>query len=427
MYKVFLADDEIVVREGIRSNFPWEKTDFVLAGEAPDGEMALSMLQDIKPDILITDIRMPFMDGLALCRAVSASMPWISIVILSGYDDFAYAREAISLGVKEYLLKPVSGEELLQVLNRLAERIREEKRQQQSLRTFRDQLASSGALLREKLLSDLLLGVETGGVLERARALQMNLVARVYLVMLADPATEDASAEDLTVMQSVLGRLCDSSGGAAHLCQIRGRSALLVLGDETRDLEERTYALAQAIQYDVEQNTGLKPFVAIGPMVDALDKTPDSCAGAHALMTKQLSEQTRRIIDARDEAEAEAAAAALPLLELKTPPIYEQLKLAGRAEASGILAGYFDSLGDSAAQSRLIANYVYVDILLSATRIVKECGGDPQSVIPRKYQDVSGQITAEQLEPMAKELLDIALCYRDERGSSRYGALIRKA
>ena len=59
MFKVFLADDEIVVREGIRSNFPWEQTDFVLTGEAPDGEMALSMLQDIKPDILITDIRMP--------------------------------------------------------------------------------------------------------------------------------------------------------------------------------------------------------------------------------------------------------------------------------------------------------------------------------------------------------------------------------
>ena len=99
MYKVFLVDDEIVVREGIRSNFPWEETQFVLAGEAPDGEIALSMLQDVKPDILITDIRMPFMDGLELCRQVSRTMPWVYIVILSGYDDFAYAREAISLGV----------------------------------------------------------------------------------------------------------------------------------------------------------------------------------------------------------------------------------------------------------------------------------------------------------------------------------------
>ena len=73
MYKVFLVDDEIVVRE---------ETDFVLAGEAPDGEIALSMIQDIKPDILITDIRMPFMDGLQLCRSAMRTMPWMYVIIL---------------------------------------------------------------------------------------------------------------------------------------------------------------------------------------------------------------------------------------------------------------------------------------------------------------------------------------------------------
>ena len=80
MYKVFLVDDEIVVREGIRSNFPWEETDFVLAGEAPDGEIALSMIQDIKPDILITDIRMPFMDGLQPVSYTHLTLPTILLV-----------------------------------------------------------------------------------------------------------------------------------------------------------------------------------------------------------------------------------------------------------------------------------------------------------------------------------------------------------
>ena len=108
MYKVFLVDDEIVVREGIRSNFPWEETEFRLVGEAPDGEIALSMIQDEKPDILITDIRMPFMDGLELCRRVSQSMPWVYIIILSGYDDFSVCargdiagREGISAQARQ--------------------------------------------------------------------------------------------------------------------------------------------------------------------------------------------------------------------------------------------------------------------------------------------------------------------------------------
>ena len=94
MYKVFLVDDEIVIREGIRNSFPWEENGFTLVGEAPDGELALQTMQDVKPDILITDIRMPFMDGMQLCEAVSHTMPWVQIVILSGYDDFTYAQQA---------------------------------------------------------------------------------------------------------------------------------------------------------------------------------------------------------------------------------------------------------------------------------------------------------------------------------------------
>ena len=116
MTKVFLADDEIVIREGIRTSFPWSETDYQLVGEAPDGEIALSMIRDTKPDILITDIRMPFMDGLELCRIVRRQMPWIGIIILSGYDEFEYARQAIQLGVKEYMLKPITAQELRQVL-----------------------------------------------------------------------------------------------------------------------------------------------------------------------------------------------------------------------------------------------------------------------------------------------------------------------
>ena len=231
MYKVFLVDDEIVVREGIRSNFPWEDTDFVLAGEAPDGEIALSMLQDVKPDILITDIRMPFMDGLELCRQVSRSMPWIYIVILSGYDDFAYAREAISLGVKEYLLKPVSGQELRSVLERIALRIQEDKRQQASLKAYREQMASSSRFLKEKLLTELYGGANGERILKSARSMQMNLLANHYLVMLLQPSPEPESEEDMFSAQSVLERLTDGSGGAAHLCRGYGGFSILVLGD----------------------------------------------------------------------------------------------------------------------------------------------------------------------------------------------------
>ena len=107
-YKVFFVEDEIVTREGIRDNVDWKANGFEYCGDASDGEMALPLLQTSRPDVLITDIKMPFMDGLQLCKIVRERMPWIKIIILSGHDEFDYAQKAIELGVTEYLLKPVT-------------------------------------------------------------------------------------------------------------------------------------------------------------------------------------------------------------------------------------------------------------------------------------------------------------------------------
>ena len=143
MYKVFLVEDEIVVREGIRNSIPWEKTSYTLTGEAPDGEVALSMILDSKPDILITDIKMPFVDGLTLSRIVKKNLPLIKIIILSGHDEFEYAREAISIGVEEYLLKPVSAREMIKTLEKVAKRIDEEKEELLFLESTRAQTRST--------------------------------------------------------------------------------------------------------------------------------------------------------------------------------------------------------------------------------------------------------------------------------------------
>ena len=108
MLKTFLVEDEVVVRETIKKMIPWEEHGFCLVGEAADGEMALPLIRKTKPDLLITDIKMPFMDGLTLARMVKKDMPEIRIVILSGYDDFNYAKQAIGIGVEDYLLKPIT-------------------------------------------------------------------------------------------------------------------------------------------------------------------------------------------------------------------------------------------------------------------------------------------------------------------------------
>lgn len=132
MLKVFLVEDEFVIREGIKNNVDWKANGYEFCGEASDGELAFPMIQKLKPDIVITDIRMPFMDGLILSRLIKKEMPWIEILILSGYEEFEYAKEGIQIGIAGYLLKPISGEELLKEVNNLSVKIKEKIRNEKS-------------------------------------------------------------------------------------------------------------------------------------------------------------------------------------------------------------------------------------------------------------------------------------------------------
>ncbi len=121
--KYFLVEDETVIREGLRDRIPWEQYGYRFVGEAADGEVALPLIRKTRPDVLITDIKMPFMDGLSLSRIVREEFPKTKILIISGYDDFEYAREAISIGVDQYILKPVTRMSLRKVLQELKEKI----------------------------------------------------------------------------------------------------------------------------------------------------------------------------------------------------------------------------------------------------------------------------------------------------------------
>ena len=127
MLKIFLVEDEMIMREGIKKNIDWEKENFSFVGDAADGELAYPLIIQKKPDILITDIKMPFMDGLELSRLVKAELPDIKIIVLSGYDEFDYAKEAIDIGIAEYLLKPVTSAKLLETLHRVQKTILEQR------------------------------------------------------------------------------------------------------------------------------------------------------------------------------------------------------------------------------------------------------------------------------------------------------------
>lgn len=120
-YKIMIVDDEADVREGIASHINWDKLHMEVVGLAENGKDALEKAENYEVDIVLTDIKMPFFDGLEMSRQLLKLHPYCKIIILTGFDEFEYAQEAIRLNAAEYVLKPVNVLELTEVLERVKE------------------------------------------------------------------------------------------------------------------------------------------------------------------------------------------------------------------------------------------------------------------------------------------------------------------
>ncbi len=263
--KVFLADDEVVVREGIRESFPWDDTPYTLVGEAPDGEMALPMIRDTNPDIVITDIRMPFMDGIELCRMLRTQMPWIGIIVLSGYDEFEYARACIQQGVREYLLKPIDASKLREVLDKVSGQLAEERKAMEHAASLRARMENGGKFLKEKLIGSLFADdsaeEDAVNVLKELASMGCPVPAPYYAVV-------DAAFEPTGTGQEAASSLAETSGGIVHTSASRTGTRLLVLGNTAEDAEEQAYGFAASLVRELERCgcTGIR--AGIGDVVD---------------------------------------------------------------------------------------------------------------------------------------------------------------
>ncbi|MBO4678598.1 MAG: response regulator [Lachnospiraceae bacterium] len=315
--KVFLADDEIVVREGIRESFPWDETPYQLVGEAPDGEMALPMIRDTNPDIVITDIKMPFMDGIELCRILRAQMPWIGIIVLSGYDEFEYARQCIQLGVREYLLKPINAEELKEVLDKVSAQLKAERNTFEHAASLRARMESGGKLVKEKLIGSLFSDEarveDAGGVLNQLASMGCPVPAHFYTVI-------DAAFSPVSEGQEAAAVLAESSGGMVLSSPGRAGTRFLIPGDSGEDAEERAYSFATSLSHELERLGSTEIRVGLGEIVDRPEDIYQSFKTARHIrhLLVERTDEKAIILGVREMGEA---------ADEKTPSVVSDAKL----------------------------------------------------------------------------------------------------
>ena len=154
MFKVIIIDDEPIIRKGLKNIINWKQFDCTVCAEASDGEEGKQLIEAHRPDILITDIRMPEMDGLNMIRDVKSYIPNCKIIILTGYRDFDYVQEAIKLGAFDFVLKPSKIEELAAVVKRAVEELKYQRNRAEEMDKLKRLFEQNIPVLREKFLYD---------------------------------------------------------------------------------------------------------------------------------------------------------------------------------------------------------------------------------------------------------------------------------
>ncbi|MDR0951881.1 MAG: response regulator [Oscillospiraceae bacterium] len=425
MYKIFIVEDELLIRQNIRNIIESIQGPYALTGEAADGEMALSMMQDIMPDILITDLKMPFLDGFGLIRHIKAIIPWLKIIIISGYDEFESAQKAISLGVDMYLLKPVRREELEAAISKVVLGLDENRHKNSAPGGYdEDELQYA---LRQHFVSQLLYGsVDTGYVLERARTLGLDVVHPLYQIAMFYFDVHDHKREEFR--SAIFSVLHEQD---ARLFYFNGSDQLTVIlcGDNKTALNEETYQFINITRYALSSLCVLT--TVVGNIVERLSAIRDSCAAAGAMIKKVRNIASVEIIDINDT--AQIAADIVSFSGVFDSSLYSKLQECAEDDIPALLETYFNGADSVKFNSVLYRYYALVDVLKMAVSLVcaSKPGADSKDVAARLSGSHDIFLASERrdsFEKQAVQLLSEAVRLRREGSSQpRHSHVINRA
>ena len=426
-YKVFLVEDEIVTREGIRDNVDWQSAGFEFCGEAPDGEVALPLIETTKPDLLITDIKMPFMDGLQLSKIIREHMPWIKIVILSGHDEFNYAKTAIKIGVAEYLLKPVSSEDLIETLQKIASSLDREAKERESLKQLKEQAEDSIVLLREKFLLRLVMGgVSSAEAIEQGQRLGLNIVSKYYMVILIRvELPESDNSYDYREYQRVEELVLNLAGNNPNILYTKKELEELVLilkSDDLEQIQQEGAFLANLIQKEGRNKTNCNLIVELGQPQQRIGDINRSLNEA-LTKAKNVAEYSRIKKSIGNLQQAE-------MLKVEHNALDDYLKFGNLQDIDDFFALYLQPINEVAMRSELVKNYGLLDIVLTVSQFVSDLGGKVEQIAP-DFNDIEKLIQdAKSIDQMNRELKNLiarALNFRDSRTNHERSILIQEA
>ena len=445
MLMIFLAEDEVIVRETIKRMIPWENLGFELVGEAADGEMALPLLLRQKPDLLITDIKMPFMDGLTLAKVAKKEIPGLKVVILSGYDDFNYAKQAINIGVEDYLLKPITKNALIERLTEIRSRYEHEKTQKEYYEKFHREMQAYEKNSSRDFFEALVRGsMDMMEIYRRSEKLGLDIVAEAYNVLIFTMNCEEDfsgqregysewEAESLELLEEFFS---ENTSAMLFRCNIFSYGVLIKGQKET--IEENTRSCVSEIQRIFDRKEQKRQwFVAAGEPVERLSQIQKSYYSAsRAFSQRYLYDENILYYDEMASMEkknvTEDDSTYLQKVDVNAlnPAILQKFLSNGLLEETeNFVKDYFYAIGQEPLESLVFRNYVTLNVRFSVMSFLKEIGCDTRTLEQEDTEDVLSE-SSKSLEnaiAYAEKIISQAIALRDQNSGNKNRSILKTA
>jgi len=432
MIKVFLVEDEFVVREGIKNNVDWAGHGYEFCGEASDGELAFPMIQKLRPDIVITDIRMPFMDGLELSKLIKKEFPQVEILILSGFEEFEYAKEAIKIGVAQYLTKPIKGDALLREVDLVAARILEKRQDQEVTEKYRKEMEENSIKDRLNLFNFLVAGDKSlPELMEMAQKLNIDLTAVCYnIILLSLQSTNHSQGEYSGSSVQIDERLHEIDFGPGIIAfdrNLEGK-ALLLKADSEEDLLKVQKNFITKFETMMEEYPHMNYFGGVGESVNRLRNLPECFDSANHAFAHRFFVNENRFMDNSNHSVGTISTEEFDISAID-PKQFDRnrtrnfLKLGSRDEVGFFVDEFVKDMGEKSMESLMFRQYIAMDSYFGVASFLEEFDYDRSTI---EAPDIPGETlkSVENTKDYISKIISIAIDCRDKKASSRYGEVV---
>lgn len=402
MYKLILVDDEQEVREGILKKVEWEKYGFDIVGQAENGREALEIAERTDPDVVITDIKMPFMDGIRLSEELSRRFPTTKVIILTGFDEFEYAQKAVKLNVVEYVLKPVSANELVEILSRVKLLIDEEKARKEDINTLKEYYVKSLPILREKFMTTLITNkLHRSEIMEKAQSYNLDLNGNGFMVSVVsldyNLSTEDGEHKGLNEGSGVPNEMELIKVSALNLCSeiaAKNELGIVFLQDDkiviiavskqasAEQFAVNTVNTLEEIRTSAEKYLKSTVTIGIGTFCTEVNELSSSYKAALSALDYRIVLGNNRTIWIADI--EPQAVEKITFDELKERALISSIKVGTEAEIGETIDNLFKEVIEIKASIKDYQIYL-LEILTTITKIAKNSNIDMDDIFGNNY------------------------------------------